>query len=414
VRVALVAPFGLRPKGTTSARVLPIGKVLAAQGADVRLIVPPWDDPSRAGDRWMEDGVEVVHTRLGPGPMTRIVVIWDMLREIRTFQPDVVHAFKPIGYSGAIASRTAGGGARRRPLVVVDADDLEGPAGWAGRRGLGIGGRLRGAQERRTLRGAPCVTVASAWLAEYVGGLGVPRERILRLPNGHGVVASRESRVPSPGGRLDSEPRTRNAGRDSRPGTCDSRLVWYTRFTEASPDRAARLLAPLLRAHQELGLTVLGDELGAGDRGALEAALARESAGPRVRWLGYEHAIGDDYLVRSAPAAVAVYPMDDDVVNRARCPSKVPQLMAMGVPIVAEAVGEIPAYLAGFERECLAEPGNEAGFRARVEALLGSRPKRVSLAKKLQRAADQWRWENVAAGLLEWYEQGLSSQDRSA
>jgi glycosyltransferase involved in cell wall biosynthesis len=388
VRVALIAPFGLRPKGTTSARVLPIGKVLGARGADVRVIVPPWDDQERAGERWTEDGVEVIHTRLAPGPLERLVVIWDLLREIRSFQPDVVHAFKPIGYSGAIASRLAGRSGRS-PLVVVDADDLEGPGGWAGRRGLGLAGRLRGAQERRTLRAAPLVTVASAWLADFVDGLGVPPERVLRLPNG---VASSELPVPR------SRP-------NSKPGTASSELVWYTRFTEAAPERAARLLAPLLRAHPDLGLTVLGDELGAGDRAALENTLTRESVGARVRWLGYEQAEGDDYLVRAGVEAVAVYPMDDDAVNRARCPSKVPQLMALGIPIVAEAVGEIPTYLAGFERECLAAPGDTAAFCERVDALLTSRPRRASLAKKLQRAADRWRWDNVAAGLLPWYEQ---------
>src|SRR5439155_192214 len=107
VRVALVAPFGLRPKGTTIARALPIGKVLAARGASVRLIIPPWDDPARAGQRWTEDGVEIVHTRLAPGPLKAVVIVRDIGAELRTFAPDVVHAFKPIGYSGAVARRLA-------------------------------------------------------------------------------------------------------------------------------------------------------------------------------------------------------------------------------------------------------------------------------------------------------------------
>ena len=51
LRIALIAPFGLRPKGTASARALPLGQALAARGHHVRLIVPPWDDPSRAAGR---------------------------------------------------------------------------------------------------------------------------------------------------------------------------------------------------------------------------------------------------------------------------------------------------------------------------------------------------------------------------
>src|SRR5690348_14200364 len=102
MRVALIAPFGLRPKGTTSARVLPIARVLALQGAKVRVIIPPWDDPERAGQRWREGGVDVVHTYLGPGFTTSAVILADILRRARQWRPDVVHAFKPIGYSGAL------------------------------------------------------------------------------------------------------------------------------------------------------------------------------------------------------------------------------------------------------------------------------------------------------------------------
>jgi len=108
------------------------------------------------------------------------------------------------------------------------------------------------------------------------------------------------------------------------------------------------------------------------------------------------------------PNVVAVYPMDDDVVNRARCPSKIPQLMALGLPLVAEGVGEIRSYMAGLERACLVEPGDDEGFRRLVESLLSSADRRARLGKRLQRAAEQWRWERLAAGLLPWYESALN------
>ena len=182
----MVAPFGLRPKGTSIARVLPIARVLAAQGATVRVLIPPWDDPTNAGKRWTDRGVEIAHTQLGYGPMRVPVILRDMLSELRSFEPDVVHAFKPIGYSGALAQRLA---ARKAggPLVVVDSDDLEGRKGWAGRRGMAIGGWLRDVQERATLRAAHRITVASRCLEEFVRGLGVPPGHILRIPNGHDV-----------------------------------------------------------------------------------------------------------------------------------------------------------------------------------------------------------------------------------
>ncbi len=296
---------------------------------------------------------------------------------------------------------------------MVDADDLEGPAGWAGRRGLWLGGRLRGVQERRTLRAVPYTTVASAWLVDFVGGLGVPRERVLRVPNGHAVAPVSEWRVSSHGTGSSSRRVARDlplegANRPRALATRNSELLWYTRFTDASPKRAAGLLAPLLRRNPALGLTVLGDELGGGDRAALQTALTREGVAGQVRWVGYEEASRDDHLNRFVASGVAVYPMDDDAVNRARCPSKIPHLMALGIPIVAEAVGEIPSYLAGFGRECVAPPGDADGFRGRVEALLAaSRQKRSRLGNALQQAAEQWRWDRVAGGLLGWYEAAL-------
>jgi hypothetical protein len=45
------------------------------------------------------------------------------------------------------------------------------------------------------------------------------------------------------------------------------------------------------------------------------------------------------YVARRRGHLMAVYPMNDDPANRARCPSKIAQLMALGVPIIAEAVG---------------------------------------------------------------------------
>jgi glycosyltransferase involved in cell wall biosynthesis len=109
------------------------------------------------------------------------------------------------------------------------------------------------------------------------------------------------------------------------------------------------------------------------------------------------------YVARRRGHLVAVYPMDDDRVNRARCPSKVPQLMALGIPLVAEAVGEIPHHLAGFDSECLVAPGDIARFKELAESLLTDPVRRAALGQRLRATSDRWRWEHTAAGLLDWY-----------
>lgn len=44
----MLGTFGLRPKGTMSARALPLAQELAGRGWRVRLALPPWDSPADA------------------------------------------------------------------------------------------------------------------------------------------------------------------------------------------------------------------------------------------------------------------------------------------------------------------------------------------------------------------------------
>src|SRR4029078_9194650 len=51
MRIALLAPFGLQPKGTVQARILPLAHALGARGHQVRVVIPPWDDPDASISR---------------------------------------------------------------------------------------------------------------------------------------------------------------------------------------------------------------------------------------------------------------------------------------------------------------------------------------------------------------------------
>lgn len=365
------------------ARVLPIARVLAGQGAAVRLVIPPWDDPSSAGQVLQEDNLEIVHATLATGPLHRPALLRRIVNLVREFRPDVLHVFKPIGYSGLVGWWAARGGLGDI-LSVVDADDCEGRAGWSGRRGLRIEGRLRDWQEQSTLRSVGRVSVASEWLRAYAREIGIDESKIFWLPNGH----AREGVTPLAGD-----------------GGTTPVLLWYTRFTEALPERAAALLAPLVAADGSLRLVVLGDELTRDARGRAREAFARLGTAAQIEWLSYTPQALEQLL--ETRGVVAVYPLDDDVANRARSPSKLIDLMALGVPLVAEAVGEAKRYLAGFEVECLAPVGDPDGFQKRVSRLLCEPALRSTLAGRLRAAATGWRWEGVAGGLLDWYEELL-------
>ncbi|MBC8075574.1 MAG: glycosyltransferase family 1 protein, partial [Chloroflexales bacterium] len=47
----MVAPFGIRPKGTLSARMLPLAKALVRRGHTVSIAAPPVQNPADAGTR---------------------------------------------------------------------------------------------------------------------------------------------------------------------------------------------------------------------------------------------------------------------------------------------------------------------------------------------------------------------------
>lgn len=381
-RIVLVAPFGLRPKGTTSARVVPIGRVLAEQGASVRIVVPPWDDPQSAGQVSREPGLEIVHAQLAGGPLQPLALLRETQRLASDFDPDLIHVFKPIGYSGLLGWWRSSWGRGSRPLVVLDTDDLEGPRGWSTRRSLGFLGWIRGWQELQTIRAIPRVTVASRWLQSFVGTLGVHGERVFWMPQGW----SRDRAAP-----------VIKASRVGPPT-----LLWYTRFTEARPERAAALFAPLLAADPTRRLLVYGDEVNPGAQNRARQAFAQAQVANQVEWQPYLPG-GLNGLLAEHPITLALYPMEDDLANWARCPTKLAEIMAAGVPVVAEAVGEANSYLGDLWDDCLAPPGDTGRFRELCERYLVDAAERETLGKRLTEAAQQWEWGQIAHGLLDWY-----------
>src|SRR5215207_9312801 len=68
LKISFIAPFGLQPKATVPARALPLAAALVARGYRVRLIVPPYDDPTAParGRQRVLQGVEVVELARPP------------------------------------------------------------------------------------------------------------------------------------------------------------------------------------------------------------------------------------------------------------------------------------------------------------------------------------------------------------
>ena len=58
----------------------------------------------------------------------------------------------------------------------------------------------------------------------------------------------------------------------------------------------------------------------------------------------------------------ALWPVRDTATNRAKCPMRLVDLLAAGVPVATQAVGEYGAYVRHEESGLLARPGDEAGL----------------------------------------------------
>src|SRR3712207_456029 len=105
LRIAMIAPFGIRPKGTLAARMLPLAVQLCRRGHAVTIVAPAYLNPADAATRQVVDGIEVVHAGLprAPAPFSAVETAVELARVAWQFEPDVLHVFKPKVYGGLAA-----------------------------------------------------------------------------------------------------------------------------------------------------------------------------------------------------------------------------------------------------------------------------------------------------------------------
>ncbi|MGL4649679.1 MAG: glycosyltransferase, partial [Caldilineaceae bacterium] len=180
MKVAFVAPFGLRQKTTVWARTLPLAQALREGGFEPTILIPPWDSPEDAGRCEVVGGVTLQHVRpTGGVPAT----VSRLLRAIAELSPDIVHIIKPRAHAGLVQwALWQQSHVRPGPLILLDADDWE--QAWAPVNNYAPAtARFLAWQEEWGLRHAHGITVASRWLEQRVASYApqIPR---LYLPNG--------------------------------------------------------------------------------------------------------------------------------------------------------------------------------------------------------------------------------------
>ncbi len=389
MRIAFVGPFGLRPKGTMSARALPLARALRRRGHQVRLCLPPWNCPEDSGRSEWIDGVEVVNISL---PARHIPLLWHLqiaqrlLREALGFDPDVIHCFKPKAYAGLVAwllwqRRRLG---LWRGKLVTDTDDWEGPGGWNEIGGYSAPQRRFFAwQERWGLCHADAITAASVALQTIVWSMGLPPSRVHYLPNG----VNSELLVARPG---DPEALRRRHDLGDAP-----LMLLYTRFFEFSLERVIDILDQTWAAVPEARLLIVGAGLASEEREMMRL-LEERGLGGRALYVGWVDP--DELPMWFAAADVALYPFDDTLINRTKCAAKLVDLLAAGVPVVADAVGQNAVYISQMRTGILVPSGDARAFAEALVLLLRDEGLRHRIGREAREdMRERYTWDHLAS-----------------
>lgn len=391
MNLVFLAPFGIRPKGTVLARMVPLAAELRQLGHEVTIVAPPYTNPEDSGKTGTVRGVRIVNVLLpgGAKPIGAPLVALRMWRAAMAGRPDLVHLFKPKGYGGLAAMLHLGlrqAGVRLPPLFV-DTDDWEGKGGMNSLHGYpGPEARLFAFQEGWIPPRAAGVTVASRTLQAQVWGMGVSPERVLYLPNCVDDVA------PGDGARG-----RRKAGIAPDEPT----VLLYTRFFEFSQGRLHEVLAGISARVSGVRFLVVGK--GRGGEEELLRKVAQErgflSSLAPVGWVEPEEI--PDYL---AAADVALYPFDDTLVNRAKCPAKLTEIICAAVPVVADRVGQVAEYLLHGETGLLTAPDDPLAMVDAAVRLLSDPELRGAMgARGRARLLECFNWRSAASELTMFY-----------
>lgn len=388
MRVAMVGPFGFHPNKTMRSRALPLAEALSGDH-QLKVFMPPWQTPEQADRTWQEGGVEIRYVALGGGVP---VVTGRLLREVISWKPDVVHVFKPKAYSGLVGWwiwRFY----RRRFRLVIDTDDWEGSGGWNDRAPYTtLQKKFFGWQEDWGLTHNHAVTVASQTLQSLVWAKGVPADQVYYLPNGSGIE----------GINKEGANQREQLGLVDRPV-----LLLYSRLFEFDIDRLISILSRVHSSLPNLAVLAVGISLYSEDADVLRNRIEEAGLADTVFDLGWIEEKDLPGVLSSAD--LGLYLMDDTLLNRTKCPVKLADMLSMGVPVVAEDVGQVPEYVKHGQTGLLYKSGDTVALAAGVIEILTNENERKALSyAAAAHIKERFNWRHLANIAIEAY--GLDLQ----
>jgi glycosyltransferase involved in cell wall biosynthesis len=383
MRIAMVGPFGLHPNKTMASRALGLARPFAQRGHEVMIIMPPWQTAAEADKSWQVDGVQLRYVPLSGGMLG---ITRRLIQETLAWRPDVVHCFKPKAYSGLV-TWWLWNFQRQRLRLVVDTDDWEGWGGWNELAPYSPQQkRFFAWQERWGLRHCHALTVASRALQTLAWGQGVSPKQVFYVPNGASVSWA----VTQLEAAAETEPVKYFLPTASRPT-----LLLYSRLFEFDTARLIEILVGVKSAVPSLQILTVGAGLYEEDAAQLRRQMIKAGLMEAVTDAGWVEVDQLPGVLQTAD--VGLYLMDDTLLNRTKCPVKLADMLAVGVPVVAEAVGQVTEYVVNGRSGRLRSSGDVVGITADLIHLLQNAEERARLsAGALAHIQANFTWEHLS------------------
>lgn len=298
---------------------------------------------------------------------------------------DLFHLGKPQPING-MAALIAAKFLRRKPLYL-DCDDYEAESN-----------RVSGNWQKRVLalfedglpRYTQGLTVNTRFLKERIIGLGYPRERIIRVPNG-----------------ID---RDRFAGLDpeyvsqlkSSLGLENRKVIVYLGSISLASHPLRLLLEAFARVSERLRAARLILVGGGEDVETLRDMIPQIGLEGKAFLLGrVEPELTPYYL---AMGDVSVDPVMDDLVARARSPLKIFESMAVGVPVVTGDVGDRSEYLGNGQAGILVKPGDAQALADGLIDVLAEEDRAYAMAQAALERRERYYWDVLVRDFRKIYD----------
>ncbi len=388
-----------RPYASFMGRTFALARSLLREGHQVRILTLHHDWPGRPFEELAYGEVPIsyvgpMHVRglgdarqqLCGGALLRAAILAtaQLARHALATPADLYHIWKPHplnGIAGLLAARL-----RRRPLLV-DCDDYEAVSSrFTGRWQQGLVRLFEDGLPRL----ADGVTANTRfWVNRLQEELRVPAGRVAYIPNG----VEEERFAPPDVAQV--------AALRRRLGLEGKQVVLYVGILSLTGHPLDLLLEAFARVAQSLPQAHLLLVGGGEDGMVLRQQVAGLGLAGRVTFAGLvpPEEVAAYYLL----GACSVDPVRDDLHARARCPMKVVESMACGVPVVTGDVGDRWELLGEGRAGLLVRPGDAAALAEGIGLLLRDPARRARLGEQARRQVQAYRWDRLTQEAVAFY-----------